>query len=131
MPSWLGDPGREAWKEIVPPLIKAKIVTAIDREGLALLSEVHGRWRGACDLIANEGLLHDTELGSRKAHPAVRVAGACERSLLAILMQFGMTPKSRLPDLDVDQAPFDTLGRFLSRGKPPKDHIYTKGNANE
>jgi P27 family predicted phage terminase small subunit len=129
-PPWLDREAKRGWEELVPVLAGMGVLHAVDRHALMIYCQAYSRWRAAVAALAPGLTVKTTEADSIKSHPALRVVEAAERIMMSILGEFGCTPVARAR-LTVNETRQDPLGEFLSRRKPPKDHVYTKGNANE
>jgi P27 family predicted phage terminase small subunit len=92
------------------------VLHPIDAQALTLLCTNLGMWRDARDLIDRDGLLLDTELGSQKTHPAVGNVATCEKVILSLLGELGMTPVAR-SRITISEKPADVLATFLSKRK--------------
>jgi P27 family predicted phage terminase small subunit len=119
-PDWISDRAGEFWDRIAPELFDAGILTVADGPALTILVVTLGMWRDALDLLELHGMTTLTEKGDERPHPAVRIAFQCERQILQLLVEFGMTPASRskvsaiLPTVDDPLATY--LGERQVRG---------------
>ncbi len=92
-PGWLDQVAKEHWAELAPVLHRAGLLTAGDRQSLALLSESFSRFRADPD--------------NDKARELYR----------RMSVEFGLTPSSRSRLKTTAEQPKDALAEFLSKRK--------------
>lgn len=99
-PNWLNRAAKAKWRELVPMLRDAGLLTSIDGDALTNYCDTWSRWREAVEFIkANGSVMPVRDIhGKAKefvAFPQVTIA----RSLVLILnryqSEFGMTPSAR------------------------------------
>lgn len=94
-PPWLAADAKVFWDRLTPPLEKAGLIGDTDETGLAVLCQQVARWRQAETAMDKDGLIITDRLGTKKLHPAYRVADAAMKQIKSMLVQFGFTPRSR------------------------------------
>ena len=90
-PDWLDETAREHWGELAPVLLSAGLLTASDRQALALLCEAFSRFR--------------VDAANDKARDLYR----------RMLVEFGLTPSSRSRVKTTAKPARDTLADFFAR----------------
>jgi P27 family predicted phage terminase small subunit len=104
-PAYLTGEALDEWHRIAP-VIEAMgpgCLTAADASALGLYCSAFARWRLAMAAVEQHGLTTDTTVidgeanpkGCIKTNPAVGIAAEAERTMLAVLARFGMTPADR------------------------------------
>jgi P27 family predicted phage terminase small subunit len=117
-PTWLSEKAKLHWKETAPCLIELGLLTVLDTHAWAMACEAFAHWMVLSDLIAKEGMILETETGSR-LHPALRAEEKQFELYLKISREFGCTPASRV-SLHVQPPEVNELDEFLSRQKARK-----------
>jgi P27 family predicted phage terminase small subunit len=92
---WLTPLAKAKWEEAAAELTAAGVLTALDLDALAVYCEAYATWRAAVDTVAMEGATYKTEGGLVKAHPAVAIMQAADKTLLAWSEKLGLTPSAR------------------------------------
>jgi P27 family predicted phage terminase small subunit len=106
-------------------------LTAGDSQGLALHCECIARWIACQKQINQEGLMqtvtvldkHGEKISRSKAHPCLKIAQDCERSLRVSLASLGLTPQSRekiVPTKPAEEKTESILTQMLSRNRESK-----------
>ena len=90
---WLDEKARDHWMELAPILQLAGLLTAADRQSLALLCESFSRFRA-----------DPTDDKARDLYRRMSI-------------EFGLTPSSRSRLKSTAEKPKDALGEFLTRKK--------------
>lgn len=106
-----------AWESITAELGARGQLCLADARLLELYCDAYARWRRACEILADDGPVIETDLGGCKANPAAVVADRTARLMKDILAEFGMTPNGRLRSKPIDDHK-DTLGDFLAGVTP-------------
>ena len=74
-------------------------ITGLDYGGLTLMAWTYHHWIKATDTIEAEGYIVQEENARgttiTKVHPAVKIQYDCNAQLRALLVEYGLTPKSR------------------------------------
>ena len=104
-PSWLKGPGGALWRRLVPELLRTGLVGQVDEIALASLCST---W---AQLIAADRELGDPARGDDAR--LARRANQLRTSLLALLVQFGLTPASRNRLAPPASPRDDTMGGLL------------------
>ena len=94
-PTILKGEARREWKRIVPELLACKILSLPDRAALTAYCQCWGRWYAAEKTRDEKGDYEFGEKGARKA-PWVTVAHAEIEAMRKYLVEFGLTPSSRV-----------------------------------
>lgn len=99
-PDWLDDEAKSAWRQLVPMLFTAGLLTKADRNALARYCQLHARWK-KCELfIQKYGSTYPIkdEKGAVKCFvqfPEVGIANSLAKQLTRLEQEFGLTPSSR------------------------------------
>lgn len=130
-PAFLDEVGRAAWHRVAAGLDAMGLLTVADSEAIALYAATYSRWRAASDSLERDGttITSTTETPTKhglatrtiaKTNPALAVANECQRQMIRLLAQFGMTPTSR-SSLDVEvKAKDDRMLAIIQRKKGRK-----------
>lgn len=102
-PDFLNAAAREEWDRIVPELVKAGLLAAIDRSALALYCQAYARWRLAeqkiDELAAKDpdgaGLVCSAANGFKQLTQWNIVSNRAQEQLLKYLQEFGLSPATR------------------------------------
>jgi len=109
-PDWLVGEGRALWDRVVAELAPYNILRPVDGPALACYCLAWQRLVEARAIVRREGMLIETEHGSRR-HPAIQIAEAASKELRIWSAEFGLTPAGKLrlaapPGQDDDDNPF-------------------------
>ena len=106
MPSGLSVVARQEWRSIVPLLLDMGVLTKADGKALAAYCSCYAQWMLAEAEIAKYGItvnvVHlddedgDILFSEFKVNPAVRVRSDALRQMKSFLIEFGLTPASRI-----------------------------------
>jgi len=115
------------WNRIVPQLQACGILTTIDGSALAAYCQVYGRWveaeeaakaRTNKDGKITGGLVVQTTKGTPMQNPYVLIARQCIDQMRQYLIEFGMTPSSRMRvSARGEGKAQDPLEAFIADGK--------------
>jgi len=94
--STLTDREREAWDEIVPPMLAVGLVDRVDVPALEAIAISVARWREAEEVLREEGLFVASPNGYRVAHPAIAVSQKAAAEYRSWATRFGLTPSDRV-----------------------------------
>ena len=118
-PEWLTAGAKRFWRKVAPQLEGAGIATGLDVACFAALAEAYASWRGALARIAEHGPTYSTLSGLVRPRPEVAMAARAERSMAALLAEFGLTPSSRTRlGVELPRAP-GPLRQLIEQGKDP------------
>ena len=96
-PPFISKEAREAWRWLRPKLEAMKILTDADEVAFAALCESVGEWQKYRKMLNEEGgriKPHPTKKGAFLYNP-VGFVDKIEKRMLALLVEFGLTPRSR------------------------------------
>jgi P27 family predicted phage terminase small subunit len=82
-------------KKLLFNLRRDPAVSKLDEEAFALLGNVHNRFVEADEIVTKEGLIILDKHGASVTHPAVKIRHDEQVKLLKLMLEFGLTPKSR------------------------------------
>ena len=89
------------WDELVECFSQMGILSRVDGLALELLSRTYGHWQHCLAKIKNCGEVVEWKAKNGemivKTSPYVRMAADAEKRLRSLLIEFGMTPASRVP----------------------------------
>lgn len=102
-PSWLSKPARAEFKRIVRHLTERGTLSPADGAVLAVYAVSYARFISAQKDLDEQGLRvtataldsHGKAVEVTKDNPALRVVQQSEKTILAFLRQFGLTPATR------------------------------------
>jgi len=96
-PDWLADDARAEWARLVPLLTRCGVLTETDRSALTAYCDAWGTWKEASTQIRRFGMVLKTKDGKLPVvSPYVRIAHDSLTQMRAFLIEFGMTPSSRV-----------------------------------
>ena len=102
-PGWIkGRITRRAWRDFQEFLSRNNVLTEMDEVALEMLAITYGKWRDVAER-AVPGLVTFNS-GATQISPLCTLEKHYARELLALLVEFGMTPASR-SRLDLPEAP--------------------------
>ena len=127
-PDYLDDVARDCWHRMTGQLDAMGLLTRADGEALALYCSTYSQWMKARSRLEEEGMLVITkttvETSKRtttrevsKINPMVSVVAECQRQMVRLLTQFGMTPSSRSSLNVPGKAQEDEVLAFLKKPK--------------
>jgi P27 family predicted phage terminase small subunit len=93
-PAFLDAVGLEAWKRLAPKLEAMGVGTSADADALAVYCSAFSRYRMCLAEIEIEGLTTSSQMGD-KPNTHLVIIEKCEKTMLTLMRQFGMTPASR------------------------------------
>jgi P27 family predicted phage terminase small subunit len=93
-PEWFGEIAVEAWQQVAPWLIEAKILTATDLHNLEAFCMAYQRWREAQADITKNGII---VMGAKQEikNPACTVANETMRQMATFGSALGLDPAAR------------------------------------
>ncbi|HWX48138.1 MAG TPA: phage terminase small subunit P27 family [Roseomonas sp.] len=116
-PSYLDSYAREAWNQVVPPLVQKQLFTQLDHVALATWCAAYGQWRRALEALEAAGedtYVTEGRMGKMiRARPQVGIANEAIRVMNAVGSNFGFSPAARLRLRGVEQGDlFDPFAEF-------------------
>lgn len=105
-PSSIGDKAKKFMKELLDVLEDKSINTALDKAAISLIAHTYDNYIKATEMLEHDGLtIYQYSAAGRnvKAHPAVKIQLDAQIQLTKLLVEFGLTPKSR-KDIDSQKA---------------------------
>jgi P27 family predicted phage terminase small subunit len=118
-PRTLPPQARPIWRQIAAAAVGICTLTRADLPLLELLVTTLHTEAEARRALAAEGMTTQTGTGGRKRHPAAALAEAARSQALAMLREFGLSPKARQT---VDTAPPALAANpFLTRGAQQRE----------
>jgi len=106
IPSNITDKAKRFMKELLIVLEDKNIHTTLDKTAISLLAHTYDNYIKATEMLEHDGLTlyNYTSAGKNmKAHPAVKIQLDAQIQLTKLLIEFGLTPKSRR-DIASDKA---------------------------
>jgi P27 family predicted phage terminase small subunit len=103
MPTWIPELAKEAWRTLVPKLMRLGLLSEIDHAALTAVCVAFARWREAEAEITRLGQVISQPVLNKKgelvgyrtkANPAVAIANEANRIMRSYLVEFGATPAS-------------------------------------
>jgi P27 family predicted phage terminase small subunit len=114
----LGKSGQWLWTNIGPLLVRAKMLTDLDRPTWTLLCKSRDIIDTADRTTDQEGFSVVGHGGIKKSHPALRARQDAVNTYIRLAEKFGLSPVDRNKiDLKVDDNPQDKTRDFLFGGK--------------
>lgn len=95
-PPHLPPDAQEEWRRVVGDLAAIEMVAKVDRAALAAYCAAYARWKKAEERIAQTAELVTTPNGSFQISPWVSIANRSMELMHKFLIEFGMTPASRV-----------------------------------
>lgn len=95
-PSELSTQARRQWRTVAKQLHAVGLLTALDKQALALYCEAYARWREANAQLARFGLIVKAPTGYPMPSPYLSIAHKAFDQMRAMMGEFGMTPRSRV-----------------------------------
>jgi len=97
VPDFLSDDARAEWVRLVPLLTSCGVLTETDRSALGAYCTSYGQWKEATAQIKRFGMVLKTKEGRLPVvSPYVKIAHNALLQMRAFLVEFGMTPSSRV-----------------------------------
>jgi len=94
-PKWLIGRARTEWELLVPELLRAGLLTKIDRMELALLCQRYADYLKARGIVTEEGPLIETTNGNWIQHPALGIMNKAWSDVINLGANFGLSPADR------------------------------------
>ena len=116
-PTALGAVASKEWDRITPMLFELGLLTAVDGAALAAYCANFQRWHEAETLIKASGLVIEAERGPVR-NPAVGIANESMAQMHKFLVEFGLTPASRIRLIAIPSAAKDGGDDELKKPKP-------------
>ena len=115
-PKWLIGRARTEWELLVPELLRAGLLTTVDRIELALLCRRYADYLDALDIVEEEGMIMETTHGNWIQHPAVGIMNQAWRDVIKLGANFGLSPADRA-SIVVPETPkkADSKSKFFQR----------------
>jgi P27 family predicted phage terminase small subunit len=118
VPDHLEDHGKKFYHRVGAVLIKARLLTELDRDSFILLASSVDTLHDATETLQRDGYTVPGTQGSVKAHPAISLKKNAVSDFLTLCSKFGLTPKDRSQiDIPVDPNADDPARAFLFGGK--------------
>lgn len=94
-PEHLSTEEKKKWKAVVRDLYPLGLVTAVDKDALAMYCTIFVRWLKAENLVREKGEIIKTAAGNIIQNPYLSIANRALEQLNKLGAEFGMTPSSR------------------------------------
>lgn len=94
-PEHLSDDEKNKWKLTVRELHPLGLITAIDKDALAMYCTIYVRWIKAERMVRDKGEIIKTAAGNIIQNPYLSIANRALEQLNKLGAEFGMTPSSR------------------------------------
>jgi P27 family predicted phage terminase small subunit len=113
-PPHLDDEARAEWDRIAPKLLGLNLLSDLDRSALAAYCQTYSRWVKAEKIIKQSGeIVRAKGTGNLYPNPYLAVANRALKQMKEFLVEFGMTPSSRVRlGVETEQVP-SVLAKFL------------------
>lgn len=116
VPDHLDTTAAEVWRELGPQLLRAGLLTSMDKTAFGMLAAVVGRWIDAERELAKHGpVLISKSSGNFYQNPWLHVCNKAWDQVRAMFAEFGLTPSSRQRLTVAIQEEPDTLTEILTR----------------
>jgi P27 family predicted phage terminase small subunit len=103
-PDFLSPIARTEWQRITEQLSALGLVSELDRAALAAYCVAYGRWVEAEERLRQFGPIYKSpKTGQLTQNPFLRVANNAMAQMCRLLVEFGMTPSSRMR-INIDAA---------------------------
>lgn len=102
-PQGLSEAAQLIWNDVVLFLKEKGAIDRLDAFGVEVFANTYARKRQAEEVIAKNGTTYETHTRNGtmiRVRPEVKIIEACEKQIIRLLGEYGMTPASRtrLPD---------------------------------
>jgi P27 family predicted phage terminase small subunit len=107
IPSSISNKAKRFMKDLLEVLDEKSIHTKLDSAAISLLAHTYDNYIRATEMIEHDGLIVNSYSGTsktKKAHPAIKIQLDAQIQLTKLLVEFGLTPKSR-KDIESAKAP--------------------------
>ena len=94
-PPFLTGEAATCWRRLSRELFAAGLLSAVDRDALAVYCTVYARWLEAERMIAEVGIVKESMTGKLARNPYLAIAQQSIAQLGKLAAEFGMTPSSR------------------------------------
>lgn len=96
-PEWLDDEAKAEWSRLAPTLSRLGVLTETDIGALTAYCEAWATWKGATQKIRQFGMVIKGKEGELPVvSPYVKIAHNALMQMRGLLVEFGMTPSSRV-----------------------------------
>ncbi len=124
-PDWLDEKAKAVWREIAPPLQKARLVAVIDVPLLAMCCSSIAQYRQAYTKVGDAAVQGGGEGKSETLNPWMIVQSMSFKQAVSILRDFGVSPAARTrialqPQMDL----FDAKSESKAGGQGDKTAKY-------
>ena len=102
-PRTLCKAGKAHWRKTAKALYNAKVMTTLDVDALNIYCQAYVRWVEASEQVAKHGAIIKAPSGYPVQSPYLSVANKAIEQMKAFLVEFGMTPASRVRVRTVDK----------------------------
>lgn len=112
-PAWLADAAKADWRRLVKVLDAAGMLTAADRDVLAMYCNALAEYRHACELVEQYGRWYESDKGNVLTHPAVTLREKALAAAIRLAREIGLSPSARVSlKVDTVRDPADNAGLF-------------------
>jgi P27 family predicted phage terminase small subunit len=118
-PSHLGRIAKSHFNRVVKILDEIGILTPSDCDAIALYAVTYDRWLQAETLIKEHGLITVSPNGYPQQSPYLSIANDCQKKMVQLLGELGMTPKARTRLKIEKPVEDDPLQIFLRQNASP------------
>lgn len=94
-PEWLTDRAADLFSDVARNLYGLGVMTALDRETLAVMCDAWDRFLTAREAVADEGLTVDGRSGATKRNPKLMVMNQAAERFEKLASKFGLNPVDR------------------------------------
>lgn len=123
IPSKISSKSKRFMRELMSVLDEKAVHTTLDKSAIQLIAHTYDNWLQATEMLEKDGLTiyNYTSAGRNlKAHPAVKIQLDAQIQLTKLLIEFGLTPKSRKDVNSARQTPdASPLELFLTNASQP------------
>jgi P27 family predicted phage terminase small subunit len=106
VPEWIDGEAKAEWLRLAPILGRLGLITETDTNALAAYCEAWATWKHATMQIRKYGMvLKSKDSDIPKVSPYVKIAHNALLQMRALLIEFGMTPSSRVRMKTVEPRP--------------------------
>lgn len=94
-PEWLEKEAKEYISDVVKELNCGQNLKKIDLAGMNMLAISYSTFVTSSKTLAEEGTTYTNYRGDPVKHPAVNIANDAQAKAVRLLIEYGLTPKSR------------------------------------
>ncbi len=119
MPTHLQKEARDYMKDVIAMLTDNGVMEDVDVAALNMLAHNYNTFIVANKQLQKDGLTVTSDRGNISEHPLIKVAKDAQTQAMKVMVEFGLTAKSRakLPQIDNVDSELSPLEQFVKSNK--------------